>query len=121
MEINSTYSDWFEVVVGVQQGSVLGPLLFNVFINDLFLFIDSGDICNFADDKTLFKYCDNLDEAKSSIENECRLVTSWLKINSLKMNPEKCLVMVLGAKTLPEDFTILVDGGGPNDATGCCT
>ena len=88
---------------------MLGPLLFNVFINDLFLFIDKGEICNFADDNTLFKCCDNLDEAKSSIEKECHLVTSWFKINSLKMNPDKCHVVVLGAKTLPEDFTILVN------------
>ena len=109
VKINSTYSDWFEILVGVPQGLVLGPLLFNIFINDLFPFIDKGEICNFADDNTLFKCCDNLYEAKSTIENECHLVTSWFKINSLKMNPDKCHVMVLGAKTLPEDFTILVD------------
>ena len=84
-------------------------LLFNIFINDLFLFVDSGDICNFADENTLFKCCDNLEEAKSSIENECRLVTSWFKLNPLKMNPDKCHVMVLGAKTFREDFTILVN------------
>ena len=83
---------------------MLGPLLF-----DLFLFIDSSDICNFAVGNTLFKCCDNLDDAKSSIESGCRLVTSWFKIYSLKMNPDKCHVMVFGAKTLPEDFIILVD------------
>ena len=88
---------------------MLEPLLFNIFINDLSLFIDSGDNCNFADENTLFKCCDNLDEAKGSMENECCLVTSWLKNNSLKMNPDKCHVMVLSAKTLQEDFTILVD------------
>ena len=108
MKMYSTYSDWFEILSGVPQGPVLLlPLLFKIFINDLFLFINSGDTCNFADDNTLFKCCDNLDEAKSSIENECHLVTSWFKINSLKMNPDKFHVMVLGAKTLPEDLLFL--------------
>ena len=88
---------------------MLGPSLFNIFINNVFLFIDNGEICNFADDNTLFKFCDILDEAKSSIESECHLVTSWFKINSLKMNSDKCYVMVFSAKTLAEDFTILVD------------
>ena len=64
MKINSIYSDWSEILTGIPQGSVLGPLLFNIVINDLFLFIDSGDICNFADDDTLFKCCNNLNEAK---------------------------------------------------------
>ena len=53
VKINNTYSDYNEIISGVLQGSILGPVFFNLSINDLFFFIEKASMHNFADDNTL--------------------------------------------------------------------
>ena len=52
--MGSAYSNWSEVLHGILQRSILGPLLFNIFINDIFFFIGKSEICDFADENTLY-------------------------------------------------------------------
>ena len=52
IKINSSYSSWLEIFWGVPKGSILGPLLFNVFLIDLFFIIENTDIASYADDNT---------------------------------------------------------------------
>ena len=53
IKVNNVLSGWADIHKGVPQGSILEPLLFNVFINDIFLFVKNGSLYNYADDNTL--------------------------------------------------------------------
>ena len=66
--INSSFSSWTEFVLDVHQGSVLGPLLFNLIINYLFYLFNDTGICNYADDNIMHAYDTTLDARMAKIE-----------------------------------------------------
>ena len=53
-KINNSFSEWVKISAGVPQGSMIGPLLFNIFINDIFLFLQKCDLANYADNSTMY-------------------------------------------------------------------
>ena len=71
-KINKSFSRWTELLQGVPQGSVLGPLLFNIYLNDLFFLVDYTEVYNFADDITLFAGDKNL----GSLEIDWNMIVS---------------------------------------------
>ena len=98
-KVGSSYSKWFEIKHRILQGPILVPLLFSIFINDLFFVIEKSSACNFAHDNTLYSCGANL---KTVLENRrdyaCKLLY-WFKINSMKANPEKFQFMILSKKS----------------------
>ena len=56
VNVSKKCSAWEDIYSGVQQNSVFGPLLFNIFINDISGFLTSYDMCNYADDDALYTY-----------------------------------------------------------------
>ena len=79
------------------QGSILGPLLFNIFINVLFFSITKSEVCNFVDDNTLYNSNKDLDHVFNNLFDNLNNVLDWFKFNSLKADPDKFRFMVLGA------------------------
>ena len=95
-KVNSSYSNWYDIVTGVSEGSIIGPVLYNLFINDLFLNIERTNIFNFAD------------ELKAILEDlryDMVTLLRWVKENSMKANSKKFQFMILG-KT-PRQLNIL--------------
>ena len=65
---------------------VLGPLFFNIHINDLLLSIQETDICNYADDKTIYACHKNIDNVVKSLENDSTVIIQWFADNFMKLN-----------------------------------
>ena len=67
------------MVQAVPQGFVLGPLLFNIYLNDLFYLAESTEVCNFADDTSLFACNIDLKTLISRVENDSHLAIEWFE------------------------------------------
>ena len=68
VKINGSFSTSRQTSLGAPQGSVLGPLLFNIYINDFFYLVKDTEICNYADDTTIFACGSDLDSVVESLE-----------------------------------------------------
>ena len=90
LQINSKYSSSEEIMFGVPQGSLLGSLLFNVFLYDLFLIMENNDIISYADDRTPYTTGNSIEEVIQKLENTSKTLCQWFSDNQRKANPGKC-------------------------------
>ena len=93
-KVNGTYSSWKELICGVPQGSILGPLLFNIFINDIFYFLKKAKLANYADDSSTYVIENNIMDLLKTLESETSTVLNWFQINEMKSNSSKCHLIV---------------------------
>ena len=89
VRVNANYSSWSEIIYGVPQGSILGPVLFNIYLSDLFLFITNTDIANYADDNSPYACKGDIESVITKLENDSRTLIEWVSNNALKANPDK--------------------------------
>ena len=92
-KINSTYSSFLEIIFGVPQGSILGPLLFNIFLIDLFFITEDTDIASYADDNTPYAIADNINGVIKSLEEATEILFNWFN-NLMRINTDKCHFLV---------------------------
>ena len=83
-----------EIVFGVLQGSILGPLLFNIFLADLFFIVNSTDIANYANDNTPDATANDIDSLIASLEETSKSLFTWFDNNLMKSNAHKCHLLL---------------------------
>ena len=108
VNINNNFSTWGEIIAGVSQGSILGHLLFNIFINDIFYFKDKSCLSNYADDNVLYAFGSNMTEVKDKLSQDLPKLSEWFTENFMILNPDKCHYMCLG-KDAVNDILKLCD------------
>ena len=113
--LNGQHSSWKPIEAGVPQGSVLGPLLFLIYINDLVIGLKC-DIRIFADDTSLFKIVRNIDTAYEDIQHDLNLIQQWGHQWKMSFNPDPTkppVEVIFSTKRNPGDHPVLTFNGLP--------
>ena len=92
-------------IAGVPQLSILGSL-FKIFLKDIFMLISKCNLCNYADDNTLYSTGKNLNRIRRTLEMEFMILHQWFDENHMTLNPGKCHYMVIGSMDLSHEIML---------------
>ena len=95
-KINDACSKYCEILFGFPRGSILGPLLFNTYICDIFYDINDCDIASYGDDNTPYAISSKLDALTNKLEESTNNLFQWFGNNHMKANTDKCHLLVTG-------------------------
>ena len=119
--MNGVKSNSRQITCGVPQGSILGPLLFLIYINDLGTISSHFSMILFADDSNLFIKGKDLDSITSALNDKIAVLVDWLRANRLSLNIDKTHYMLFTPKKreIPPDINILINGTRLTRVTEC--
>ena len=87
VKIGNGISEWADILKGVPQGSILGPILFNIFLNDMFKFIRKAELVNHADDNTINAIESSQQLVVQTLQIESKAAINWFTLNEMLANP----------------------------------
>ena len=97
-KLNTGFSKWTEILLGVPQGFILGPLLFDIYINDLFFLTENTNVCIYVEDTTFYTCDSDLHNLILRLEHDSVLVIEWFECNYMKLNQDKYHLLISGYK-----------------------
>ena len=113
--IDHVMSEWLDVTVGVPQGSILGPLMFIIFANDLPHSL-TCQLDTYADDSTLTSTKRTVEELNDEMNENCALVSDWMWRNQVCLNADKTHLLITGTSQrmkkmdIPDELNVVMDG-----------
>uniref|UniRef100_A0A669C5X4 Reverse transcriptase domain-containing protein n=1 Tax=Oreochromis niloticus TaxID=8128 RepID=A0A669C5X4_ORENI len=110
VEINNVKSNQLKVTCGVPQGSVLGPKLFILYINDICSVSKLLKCVLFADDTTLYCSGKDLEQLLTTVEKELNILKNWFDVNKLSLNIKKTKLIIFGTRQMKNVSKIRVNG-----------
>ena len=93
-KMNSSYSEWLEIIFWVPQGAIFGPLLLNIFLADLFFIVDDIEIASYADDSTPYVISKDIEEVIQSLGETSKILFKYFSNNLMKISADKCHLLV---------------------------
>jgi len=107
--INNHHPTTFPIRIGVPQGSILWPLLFILYINDILNVSKDAELLLFADDSTVFLYDTDIYQLSVRANKGLSYISNWFKLNKLSVNVEKYNFILFTTRPITADFKVSID------------